>query len=111
VFGLPVCGSDNALGRFIMTTPDAKTSVESPRSAILRGEIVLDVGIRDDNELPVLAVSSGRCFERQLDTSQNDVVVDRVGTEASDRALRQHRVLERHVQPTYDVFESGASAG
>jgi hypothetical protein len=72
--------------------------VDIPELTVSLGELLLDVAVLDDDELPVLPVVAGRCAQRQLGALQHHRVVDRVREGASDRALRHHRVVQRHVE-------------
>ena len=65
---------------------------------VARGELLLDLAVLDDDELPVLPVRTGRRPQCQFDALAHHGVVDRVGTEASHRPLRHHRVVQRHIQ-------------
>jgi hypothetical protein len=44
--------------------------------AVALGELLLEVAVFDDDELPVLPVVSGRRAQRQLDALQHHGVID-----------------------------------
>src|SRR5439155_1486815 len=74
--------------------PEAAVDAEGP--TVERAEPLLGGTILHHHEFPVLRVAARRRLERQLDQAQHQRVVDRIGLQAADRALRPHRLLGRH---------------
>ena len=78
VVGLPLDrGEDPGLAEVAAGPGAGEPAVEGPGLAVEPGELVLHVGVADDDELPVLGVAAGRRLHREAQQLEDGLVVDR----------------------------------
>ena len=98
MFELPFHGLDQPERLLVSTHHDlAGFQIRQRDPPVLLPEPGFYFRVAHDDELPVLLIRPGRRLHGKAEQLQDHLVVDRIRTQAPDRALRRHRLDEIHV--------------
>ena len=105
VVGLPAHRGDATLRGRVAGLLRLEPTTDGQRLAVQPGELVLDLCVAHDDELPLLLVRAGRSACGELDAAEHDLVVDGVGQQPADRPLGPHRLGQWHREAGVEVTD------